>query len=202
MKTAERRYLNQETSEVRDLSIEGEGEVHITGKGIVFNMRSQNLGGFVEFIDAKALEGARIEEMKCFFNHNADYTLASLRNKTVSLTITEGSADYDITAPDNQTIRDLVLSPIKRGDITGSSFMFDIDAHGDEWEEGPDGVYVRYIKRIANLYEMGPVSTPAYLQTTSDVGKRSLDQFIQEVKQKEVHLRRLNAERRLRYYTH
>lgn len=202
MKAAERRYLNQETSEVRNLSIEGEGEVHITGKGIVFNLLSQNLGGFVEYIDSRAVEGARIEEMKCFFNHDANYTLASLRNKTVSLTITNDSVDYDITAPDNQTIRDLVVSPIRRGDVTGSSFMFDIESGGDEWEQRADGIYVRYIKRIANLYEMGPVSMPAYLQTTSDVGKRSLDQFIAEKKQNEVHLRRLNAQRRYRYYTH
>lgn len=200
MKTAERRYLNKETSEVRELAVESEGVNHILGKGIVFNLRSQNLGGFIEIIDPKALDGANIEEMKCFFNHDANYTLASLRNKTVSLTITDGSADYDIIAPDNQTIRDMVLAPIQRGDITGSSFMFDIDAHGDEWDQGADGVYVRYIRRIANLYEMGPVSMPAYLQTTSDVGKRSLDQFIQETKAKEVHYRRLNAERRLKLY--
>ena len=109
--------------------------------------------------------------------------------------------DYDITAPDNQIIRDLVLAPITRGDITGSSFMFDIAKNGDEWEESSDGVYIRTIKAISKIYEVGPVSMPAYQQTSTDVAKRSFDEFINETKkveQEAVHFRRLAAERQYR----
>lgn len=198
----DRRYLPQLISEVRALVAE-EGNSHITGKGIVFNQRSQKLGWFIEIIDSRALDSADMRDMKSFFNHDPNYTLASLANRTVSISVTEGSMDYDITAPDNQIIRDLVLAPITRGDITGSSFMFDIAKNGDEWEESSDGVYIRTIKAISKIYEVGPVSMPAYQQTSTDVAKRSFDEFINETKkgeQEAVHFRRLAAERQYRLY--
>lgn len=197
----DRRYLPQIISEVRATTSDS-GESRIKGKGIVFNERSQKLGWFVEIIDPNALNGADIDDMLCFFNHNADYTLASLRNKTVELTIDDKAASYDILAPETQTIKDLVIAPIARGDVRGSSFMFDIAKNGDSWDE-IDGVYVRYVWKISKLYEMGPVSMPAYLQTTTDVAKRSFDDFIAETKKKEqesVHYRLLNAQRRLKLY--
>lgn len=197
-----RRYLPQSISEVRALSTD-EGDEHISGKGIVFAQRSQRLGFFYEYIDTRALDSADLEDLQAYFNHNADYTLGTLRNGTLSINITGSSLDYDITAPTTQTIRDLVLSPIKRGDVTGSSFMFDIDKNGDEWEQ-VDGVYVRYIKRIAKVYEVGPVSMPAYQQTTTDVvAKRSFDAFIETINKSEeapVHYRRLHLERCLALY--
>jgi HK97 family phage prohead protease len=197
----DRRYLPQIISEVRATTTDA-GDNHITGKGIVFSERSQKLGWFVEIIDPNALNGADIDDMLCFFNHNADYTLASLRNKTVELTIDANAASYDILAPDTQTIKDLVVAPIARGDVRGSSFMFDIAKNGDSWDE-IDGIYVRYIWKIEKLYEMGPVSMPAYMQTTTDIAKRSFDEFIETTKQKEteaVHFRLKNAQRRLQLY--
>lgn len=197
-----RRYLPQTISEVRAISSE-EGVAHIAGKGIVFGQRSQKLGFFIEVIDSRALELADLDDMQSYFNHNPDYTLGTLRNKTLSINITSDSMDYDITAPDTQTIRDLVLSPISRGDVTGSSFMFDIDKKGEEWEE-KDGMWVRYVTRIAKVYEVGPVSMPAYQQTTTDVvARRSLDAFIEATKQAEqeaIHYRLNNAKRRLQLY--
>lgn len=198
-----RRYLPQSISEVRALNTD-EGVAHITGKGIIFGQRSQRLGFFVEIIDSRALELADLEDMQSYFNHNPDYTLGTRRNKTLSIDITDNSLDYDITAPTTQTIRDLVIAPIERGDITGSSFMFDIAKNGDEWEESSEGIWIRYVKRIAKVYEVGPVAMPAYQQTTTDVvAKRSLDAFIEFNKEKEqeaVHYRRLDLQRRLAQY--
>lgn len=197
-----RRYLPQSISEVRALSTDEGGE-NISGKGIVFDQRSQRLGSFFEYIDSRALDSADLEDLQAYFNHNPDYTLGTYRNGTLSYTIDGRSLNYTITAPTTQTIRDLVLSPIKRGDVTGSSFMFDIDKNGDDWEQ-VDGVFVRYIKRISKVYEVGPVSMPAYQQTTTDVvAQRSLDAFIETIKQSEVapvHYRRLALERALKRY--
>ncbi|KQS33964.1 hypothetical protein ASG33_08005 [Dyadobacter sp. Leaf189] len=134
-----------------------------------------------------------MEEMKSFFNHDPNYTLASLRNKTVSISITESSCDYDIIAPDNQTIKDVVLAPIKRGDVTGSSFMFDIAEDGDEWERGPDGIYLRTVFKIEVVYEQGPVSMPAYLQSSTSTVSRSLDEVIAMTRKTESNYRRQRA---------
>lgn len=198
-----RRYLPQTISEVRALSTE-DGATHIKGKGIVFGQKSQRLGFFVEIIDAKALELADLGDMQSYFNHNADYTLGTLRNSTLSYEIDASALHYDVLAPATQTIRDLVVSPIERGDVTGSSFMFDIERNGDEWEESADGIYIRYVRKIKKVYEVGPVSMPAYPQTTTDVSaRRSLDAFIEETKKKEqesVHYLLQNAKRKLQLY--
>lgn len=194
----ERRYLPQLLSEARAISSE-DGTSHIAGKGIVFNQPSQKLGWFVEIIKDGALNGANIEDMLSFFNHDANFTLGSLRNKTVSLTITDRSADYDILAPDGPMIKELVLAPIQRGDVTGSSFMFDVARKGDEWEEGPDGMYIRTIHAIETVYEMGPVSMPAYRQTSTTIDKRSIDDIIKLTKQQD-HFMRSIARERLKVY--
>jgi hypothetical protein len=52
-----------------------------------------------------------------------------------------------------------------RGDVDGSSFMFDIPEGGDEWDFSGD-MPLRTI-REANLYEVGPVTMPAYPDATS-----------------------------------
>ena len=188
----ERRYLPQTSAEVRAIT-DDNGVNHIPGKGIVFNQWSRKLGWFKEKIVPSALALANMEELKCFFNHDPNYTLASLKNKTVELSITESSCDYDILAPDNQTIRDMVLAPIIRGDVTGSSFMFDIAEDGEEWEMGPDGVYLRTIYKIETVYEMGPVSMPAYLQTSTSLVSRSLDEVIAMTRKIESRYKRQRA---------
>jgi len=189
----ERRYLPQIAAEVRAVT-DSEGIDHIYGKGIVFNQWSRKLGWFKERIDPSALAYANMEEMKSFFNHDPNYTLASLRNKTVSISISESSCDYDIIAPDGPMIKELVLAPIIRGDVTGSSFMFDIAEDGDEWELGPDGIYLRTVFKIETVYEQGPVSMPAYLQTSTSLVSRSMDEVIAMTRKVELQSKRQRAQ--------
>jgi phage head maturation protease len=49
----------------------------------------------------------------------------------ISLSVDERGLRYDITAPDTQTIRDLVLAPMVRGDINQSSFAFQVARDGE-----------------------------------------------------------------------
>ncbi|MCF0060127.1 HK97 family phage prohead protease [Dyadobacter chenwenxiniae] len=185
----ETRVLPQEFSEVRAIQNE-EGVWHIPGKGIVFNQRSRKIGWFHEIIDSRALEGARIDDAISCYNHNMNHILGSVRNKTVSYNITSDYLEYDILPPDNQTTRDIVIAPIVRRDVTGSSFMFNaVQKGGDEWVQEADGIIVRYVKKIEEVYEFGPVSMPAYMNTTTDVAKRSFDDFIKENKQQEIQYR-------------
>jgi phage head maturation protease len=195
----EKRILPQEQSEVR--AIQGDDGIwHIPGKGIVFNSRSRKLGWFYEIIDARALDYANMDDAISCYNHNMNHILGSVRNKTTSYTITESSMDYDTLPPDNQTTRDIVIAPILRRDVTGSSFMFKaFDKGGDEWIEEPGGIVVRYVRKIEFVYEWGPVSMPAYLNTTTDIAKRSFDDFIKEHKQVE-HYRTEAAKRLLELY--
>ena len=195
----EKRILPQQLSEVRALQGE-DGIWHIPGKAIVFNSRSRKLGWFYEVIDSRALEGANLEDGISCFNHNMNHILGSVRNKTTSYTITADAMEYDTLPPDNQTTRDIVIAPIQRRDVTGSSFIFKAaDRDGDEWSEEPGGIVVRYVRKIEAVYEWGPVSMPAYLESTTDIAKRSFDDFIKEHKKTEDY-RAQAAKRQLELY--
>jgi HK97 family phage prohead protease len=76
-----------------------------------------------------------------------------------------------ITLPDTQIGRDLMVS-VERGDVSGASFGFTIpNPNVDQGWEELGGQSIRTIKR-ARLFDVGPVTFPAYGQT--DVARRSL----------------------------
>lgn len=153
-----------------------------TGQAIVCGVRSVSLGypgfRFVEIIDSAALDGADLSEVEAVFNHNSDVLLGHTRSGTLALTRTEDGGlayrvPYDAQDPDH--VR--VMRKVERGDVVGSSFMFAVKAGGDRWEEERDeaggSLYVRTVTAIAKVYDVCPVTSPAYADSTA--AKRSLD---------------------------
>jgi phage head maturation protease len=52
---------------------------------------------------------------------------------------------------------------------------------GSDWETDPtSGVEVRTVKKIARLFDVSPVTFPAYLNTDTSVAKRSLEAYKKE----------------------
>ncbi|MCF0074473.1 HK97 family phage prohead protease [Dyadobacter sp. CY261] len=175
----EKRIIPQANSEVRAVTGE-DGIDHIVGNGVVFEQRSHLLGGwFYEEIVSGAADSANTDLLVSCFNHDLNYVLGNLENRTMSIDITPTHIRYDNIAPTTTIIRELVGEPIKRGDIRGSSFWFDVADNGSEWIELPDGYWLRRVHVIDTIYEMGPVTMAAYPQTTTDIAKRSFDQFEQ-----------------------
>lgn len=146
---------------------------HIIGYGAVFNSRSENLGGFREVILPEAFNDVLNDDVRALFNHDQNFVLGRSTAGTLSLSVDEHGLKYDITAPNTQAIRDLVLAPMQRGDINQSSFAFTIARDGDDWQEDDDGVIVRTIHRLKRLYDVSPVTYPAYQSASSTV--RSLN---------------------------
>lgn len=159
----------------------------IVGQAIVCGVRSVTMGApgfrFVEIISARALDGADISEVEGVFNHNSDILLGHTRSGTMTLTRAEDGGlryhiPFDAEDPDHQR----VSRKIKRGDVTGSSFVFDIPKGGDEWaeERAADGtpLFVRTVNQFRRIYDVCPVTNPAYLNTTT--AKRSLDAYAEE----------------------
>lgn len=107
---------------------------------------------------SRSLLSAR--EVKCCFNHDPTMVLGSKRAKTLRVWEDERGLRYSVNVPDTQAGRDLLVS-IKRGDISGSSFGF--EARKPKWEyEGSS--HVRYLEDV-DLYDVGPVTYPAYAAT-------------------------------------
>lgn len=169
--------------EVRALAGEN-GEIlpTISGYAAVFNRHSENMG-FIEQIAPGAFDSVLNDDVRALFNHDPNYILGRTKAGTLRLFQDETGLKYEFDAPDSQTIQDLVIKPIQRGDVNQSSFGFSIAENGDKWEER-DGVYYRTITKVSRLFDVSPVTFPAYPDAT--VAARGLDHFKDELKQKHI----------------
>jgi hypothetical protein len=113
----------------------------------------------------------REDRVRSLFNHDSNFVLGSNRGSEPSLRLSVDSVGlrYEVTPPATQLIRDAVLTPIERGDVDGSSFMF--VPRKTAWIEETRGdreVYIRELQDV-ELWEVGPVTFPAYESTTAGV---------------------------------
>lgn len=141
----------------------------IIGYGSVFNIRSEPLWGFREIIKPGAFDDVLNDDVRGLFNHDPNFILGRSTSGTLKVSVDERGLQYDIEAPDTQTIRDLVLAPMRRGDINQSSFAFRVARDGDRWYEDEEGVVIREIHKFSRLYDVSPVTYPAYQAADSAV---------------------------------
>ena len=177
----EKRFLGRKDSEIRLLKKEGE-PTKLTGYFAKYGVLSENLGGFREIIEPGFFDEAlKTSDMVDLFNHDPNFVLGRQSSKTLKVWSDEVGLAYECEAPDTQVIRDLVLSPIERGDITGNSFGFNIKGDGDSWNEDSDGRIIRTLKKDGcnELFDGSQVTYPAYPET--EVSLRSKD-MIKECK--------------------
>lgn len=138
----------------------------ISGLPVVYNSRT-NLGDMDEVIMPGALDGADLRDVRFLVNHNTKMIpLARSRrnngNSTMTLAVTEQGLEIKEARLDirnNATAAEL-YSAVKRGDISGMSFMFVID--GEEWEDLETDHPLRKITKISNIIEVSAVMFPAY----------------------------------------
>lgn len=165
--TMEKRYFNIETrTEKRE-----DGSTTITGHAAVFNQLSSDLGGFREVIAPNAFENVLNDDVRALVNHDANLLLARTTSGTLNLKQTDEGLQYSFDVPDTSYGRDLIIS-MERGDITQSSFAFTIES--DTWESTADGE-IRTINKVKKLYDVSPVTYPAYPSADDlTLAKRSL----------------------------
>lgn len=148
----------------------------VEGYAIVFNSESNDLGGFREVIDSRALDGViDHSDILCLLNHNEDKGVLA-RSKygegSLCLEIDERGLKYMFEAP-NTSLGDELLEGLRRGDITTSSFAFTVGK--DKWEKRDDGSYLRTIVSIQELFDVSPVYRAAYDATSVQADTRGLD---------------------------
>lgn len=156
------------TGEVRTAQEEG-AATRILGYGSVFDSRSELMWGFREIIRPGAFDSVLNDDVRALFNHDPNFILGRSTSGTLSLSVDDKGLRYEITAPETQTIRDLVLAPMQRGDITQSSFAFRVARDGDDWYQDDEGVLIREINQISRLLDVSPVTYPAYQAADSAV---------------------------------
>jgi uncharacterized protein len=80
---------------------------------------------------------------------------------TLRISVDEQGLRYELDVPNTTAGRDLKEN-MRLGNITQSSFAFTIGKDGDAWERAENGVDIRTIKKVKRLYDVSPVSLPAY----------------------------------------
>ena len=140
----------------------------IKGLAAVFDSTSQNLGGFVEVIDPTAFSRTDMRSAIMAKNHDVDYVVARAENRTLRLKVTRQGLEYEADLG-NSTIAADLYDAVSRGDIFQSSFQFSTAKGGDDWTQ-VDGMSVRRLLDVSFLYDVAPVTRPAYLATTASAG--------------------------------
>lgn len=161
----------------------------IVGYGARFNEFSSILGGmFRERIVPGAFDDVLGDDVRGLFNHDMNLVLGRTASKSVRIFVDEKGLRYEIDPPATELGR-TVVELLRRGDVDGSSFSFALpEEGGDVWAEGADGVPERTILRFARLYDLGPVTFPAYPTASSGIeeGRSSegasvaLERYLQE----------------------
>jgi len=181
--TMEQRKTTNPAKEVRtfraDMSVAEEGRT-VTGYAALFNSDSEQMWNFRERIDPAAFDSADMSDVRALFNHDPNMLLARTSSGTLSLEIDNRGLKYSFDLPDTQAGRDLG-ELLRRGDVSQSSFGFTIAE--DEWQErkndaGEVEETTRVIKKVHRLFDVSPVTYPAYPDTS--VALRSLEAWREE----------------------
>ena len=163
----ERRFLPLVSAGI-EIRTTDDGARGIRGVAAVTNSVSIDLGGFTEEIAPGAFSDAlKHSDVRGLFNHDPNYVLGR-SGRTMKVWENDDGLQYDI--PKLPDARADVLESIERGDVDGNSFSFTVEE--DEWGTR-NGVPHRTITKFQELFDVGPVTFPAFTDTTVSV--RSLE---------------------------
>ena len=142
----------------------------IRGHAALFDSLSENLGGFREKIQRGAFS-ASLESQDIVFLSHHDSAQPMARVSAGNLDIREDQTGlfFESELPSTGGGKDLHRL-IETRVLTSMSFGFNIERPEDEvWEEGPDGLLIRTLRRI-KLLEISVVLWPAYRMTSVTAG--------------------------------
>lgn len=155
-------FAVERNTETRDI-FGADGKIY--GHAIVFNAGSQDLGGFIEYVDKEALNGTLSDGHNIYALWSHDQRQAPLGStKSATLTLTVDATGLAFTLePDRLTVAQ--LAAIRDGDMRMS---FGFYAKVQEWADLDQPVVTRILKQI-DLSEISFVIDPAYPDTTAAV---------------------------------
>ena len=178
----EKRIFNIETRAEEN----EEGRKVIMGHASMYNTRSENLGGFYEYIEAGAFTSELIDksDVRALINHDQNLILGRTTSGTLRLNADDMGLRYEFDVPETSYGNDLLVS-MKRGDITQSSFAFTVAE--DDWSQDEAGNNIRTIKKIDRLYDVSPVTYPAYPDANDlVVAQRGLSIYKEKLEKEKV----------------
>ena len=157
------------------LRADGEGKPKIVGYASVFDKPTKIRDWFGEFTEVvrpgaftAALEAQ--SDVRALVDHDPVRILGRWpKPGTLQLSQDATGLRMEIVPPDTQAGRDIVES-IRRGDVSGASFGFQVRAGGDKWTK-VDGEDEQRELTDLDLFDVSVVTFPAYESTS--VGLRA-----------------------------
>ena len=153
----------------------------LEGRAIVYD-KKYDAGYFEETIARGALKNTNLKDVRFLVNHDTSMIpLARSRNNnensTMQLIVDDEGLRVRIKLDiENNSDAKNLYSAIKRGDITGMSFMFIV--RGEEWKDENTDYPKRTITDIEQVFEVSAVTFPAYEETEINARcKAELDNY-------------------------
>ena len=161
----ERRFCTTQGLQIEERA---DGPPLIRGHAIVFDALSVVIWSFRERIRKGAFaESIEKDDIRSLWNHDSSRVLGRVQAGTMRCWEDDTGVAFSVEPPDTQAGQD-ALTSIRRGDVSQMSFGFRALPQGVEWSEDEDGQLIRTITK-GTLYEVSPVTFPAYPQTSADV---------------------------------
>ena len=131
-----------------------------------------------EVIEPGFFDGVLNDDVRCLFNHQNSQIIGRSKAGNLTLSVDTTGLLFECNPPDTTRARDLA-EDIRVGNVTQCSFGFEISERKIVQEE-KDGKYhvTRYLQKCKKLWDVGPVTFPAYEST--EVSVRSLEEFRKE----------------------
>lgn len=147
----------------------------IEGTAAMFNKRTKIGKLFYEEILPGAFDDVLQDDVRCLLNHDPNQILGRTIANTLEIWQDNEGLKYRYATPNRSYAKDLE-DAILTGDVSQSSFSF--IAKETKWIEQVDDLDIRQIVKVGRLYDVSPVTYPAYQDTA--VAKRSFDVRNQE----------------------
>ena len=186
--------------EVRAKNDEEHGNF-LEGTPIVYDSWT-DLGWYDETIDRGALANTDLRDVRFLVNHNTDMIpLARSRNNNENSTM-QMSIDDEVGMnirvnldTENNAEAKALYSAVDRGDISGMSFMFQVD--GDRWEDVDTEHPKRHILSIRRVMEVSAVTFPAYEATSIQTRglSEALDSARESLESVKAEMRRIEQQK-------
>lgn len=185
----EHRYLQMHDIETRN---ESDNDLYLEGYFAVFNEDYKVWDGATESIAPGAFTDCISGDVRALYNHNDDFILGRTAAGTLELKEDNRGLWGRIKLNRNDTDAMNVYERIKRGDITGCSFGFNIAEEETEYRD--DGTVHWTIKKVNPLFEISPTIFPAYEATSVSARGKQID----DMKKRKLELRKQEILKRIR----
>jgi len=186
-KDAELRFVDKVNARSLD------GVRYIEGRSASVNSPTiirDGLGTYEEVIRPGAFDKAVNDDIRIVKNHNENLLLGRSKNGVGTGRIfidDEGGLSFSVPVRESRSHSVDTYDEIQSRDLDGCSFVFVTDDSGEKWtypdEENQRSIPLREIFEFKRIYDVGPVTYPAYLDTS--VVARSIPSRIDNKNEKE-----------------